>query len=116
MISLLVLAQLTIGSIALKPADYLDGRAIAGGTGAPVVMLTLTSSAAKRIATSGPVLLDGAAVVTRVTDGVIEIDGQPDFAAAKALADAMRGRYLGLPYAGAQAISAAVLAQTQASR
>ena len=86
MISLLVLAQLTIGSIALKPADYLDGRAIAGGTGAPVVMLTLTSSAAKRIATSGPVLLDGAAVVTRVTDGVIEIDGQPDFAAAKALA------------------------------
>ena len=90
--ALAILAQLAIGGVPLAADDFLDGRAIAGPTGAPVVMLTLTSSAAKRIATSGPVLLDGAAVVTRVTDGVIEIDGQPDFAAAKALARALSGK------------------------
>ena len=44
---------------------------------------------------------------------VLMIDTSPEpQEAAKALAEAMRGRYLGLPYAGASAISAAVLAQT----
>jgi magnesium chelatase subunit D len=48
---------------------------------------------------------------------VLMIDTSPEpQAAAKALADAMRGRYLGLPYAGAAAISAAVLAQTRPAR
>ena len=63
---------------------------------------------------------DALASAKRLRSGgfnVLMIDTSPEpRAAAKALADAMRGRYLGLPYAGAQAISAAVLAQTQASR
>lgn len=48
---------------------------------------------------------------------VLMIDTSPEPQdAARALADAMRGRYLGLPYAGAQGISAAVLAQTKQTK
>ena len=63
---------------------------------------------------------DALAAAKRLRSGgfnVLMIDTSPEpQQAAKALADAMRGRYLGLPYAGAHAISAAVLAQTQALR
>ncbi len=60
---------------------------------------------------------DALAAAKRLRTGgfnVLMIDTSPEpQASAKALAEAMRGRYLGLPYAGAQVISAAVLAQTQ---
>ena len=63
---------------------------------------------------------DALAAAKRLRSGgfnVLMIDTSPEpQQAAKALADAMRGRYLGLPYAGAQVISAAVLAQTKAPR
>ena len=63
---------------------------------------------------------DALAAAKRLRGGgfnVLMIDTSPEPQnAAKALADAMRGRYLGLPYAGAQVISAAVLAQTQQSK
>ena len=63
---------------------------------------------------------DALAAAKRLRTGgfnVLMIDTSPEPQdAAKALADAMRGRYLGLPYAGAQVISAAVLAQTQQAR
>jgi magnesium chelatase subunit D len=48
---------------------------------------------------------------------VLMIDTSPEPQdCAKALADAMRGRYLGLPYAGAQVISAVVLSQAKSPR
>ena len=63
---------------------------------------------------------DALAAAKRLRTGgfnVLMIDTSPEPQdSAKALADAMRGRYLGLPYAGAQVISAAVLAQTKAPR
>lgn len=63
---------------------------------------------------------DALAAAKRLRTGgfnVLMIDTSPEPQdAAKALADAMRGRYLGLPYAGARAISAAVLAQAKVSR
>ncbi len=63
---------------------------------------------------------DALAAAKRLRNGgfnVLMIDTSPEpQASAKALADAMRGHYLGLPYAGAQVISAAVLAQTKNSR
>ena len=89
---LAALAQLTVGGGALTPADILDARAIAGPTGAPIVMLTLTPAAAKRIAASASVSLEGKPVNAKFVDGVIELDGQPDFAAAKALAKALSGK------------------------
>ena len=95
MISLLVLAQLTIGSIALKPADYLDGRAIAGGTGAPVVMLTLTEAAAARVKANGlqsAVSLDGKPTEARIAENIVEVEGQPTFEAAAKLALTLTGK------------------------
>jgi hypothetical protein len=100
MITLLALlaaatAQLTVGTVALKQSDYLDGRAIAGGTGSPVVMMTLTAAAKTRIDKAGPkpiFQLDGTATSARLVDNVIEIDGQPDFEAAKKLALALSGK------------------------
>jgi magnesium chelatase subunit D len=63
---------------------------------------------------------DALAAAMRLRAGgfnVLMIDTSPEPQdAAKALAEAMRGRYLGLPYAGAQVISAAVLAQTKSPR
>ena len=60
---------------------------------------------------------DALAAAKRLRAGgfnVFLIDTSPEPQdSAKALAEAMRGRYLGLPYAGAQVISAAVLAQTK---
>jgi magnesium chelatase subunit D len=60
---------------------------------------------------------DALAAAKRLRSGgfnVLMIDTSPEpQQAARALADAMRARYLGLPYAGAQMISAAVLAQTR---
>ncbi len=63
---------------------------------------------------------DALAAAKRLCSGgftVLMIDTSPEpQQAAKALADAMRAHYLGLPYAGARAISSAVLAQSKASR
>ena len=91
MIILILAAQLSVGAVALTPKDYLDGRTIADAAGKPVVMLTLTGPAAKRIKAE-PVTLDGISVVARVAGPVIEIDGQPDFEAAKRLARALSGK------------------------
>ena len=75
----------------LVPKDYLDGRTIADGSGKPVVMLTLTAVAAKRI--KGTVVtLDGQPAPARVAGAVIELDDQPDFEAAKKLARALSGK------------------------
>ena len=100
MISLLpllaaVATQLTVGAVALKQSDFLDGRAIAGGTGSPVVMMTLTPAAKARIDRAGPKAafqLNGSVATARLVDNVIEIDGQPDFEAARRLALALSGK------------------------
>lgn len=89
------IVRLTIGIVTLTPADILDGRAIASGGGAPVVMLTLTPTAAVRIAKTASaaiVLLDDKPVVARLATNTIEIDGQPDFASATALALKLSGK------------------------
>lgn len=88
-------AQLTVGTISLKSADFLDGRAIAGGTGTPIVMLTLSPAAALRVATLGPkvdVQIDGVVTAARITGNTVEIDGQPNFEAARKLALALSGK------------------------
>lgn len=99
MIPALILAvavvRLTIGAVTLAPADIVDGRAIASGSGAPVVMLTLSPTAAARVATQGTsavILLDGKPATIRRTQSTIEIDGQPDFASATALALKLSGK------------------------
>lgn len=92
---LLLAAQLSVAGKPLKPADFLDGRVIAGGTGAPVVMLTLTTSATTRVRRLGikaKVMLDGKPAPARLTDNIIEIDGQPSFDAAAKLARALSGK------------------------
>lgn len=92
---LLLAAQLSIGGKPLKPADFLDGRAIAGGTGTPVVMLTLTPGATTRIKRLGPkaiIVLDGKPAKARLADNTIELDGQPSFVAAAKLARAISGK------------------------
>ena len=92
---LLLAAQLTIAGKPLKPADFLDGRAIAGGTGSPVVMLTMTPSATvriKRLGAKAKVMLDGKLALARVSDNIIELDGQPTFDAAAKLARAISGK------------------------
>jgi hypothetical protein len=92
---LLVAAQLSVAGKPLKPADFLDGRVIAGGTGSPVVMLTLTPAAAKRVGrtgSSGKFTLDGKPAVARFADNTIELDGQETFEAAAKLARAISGK------------------------
>lgn len=80
-----------------------DGRANVARDGTPgrVQAAADALDAAKRMRAGGFKVL------------MIDTSPQPQDA-AKALADAMRARYLGLPHAGAQAISAAVLAQAKA--
>lgn len=93
--ALLLVAQLTVAGKPLKPADFLDGRAIAGGTGSPVVMLTLTPSATtrvKRLGAKARILLDGKPAPARLADNIIELDGQPSFDAAAKLARALSGK------------------------
>jgi hypothetical protein len=92
---LLVAAQISVAGKPLHPADFLDGRAIASGTGAPVVMLTLTPAAAARLKRLGPaakVTLDGKPAIARVVDNAIELDGQTSFDAAAKLARAISGK------------------------
>lgn len=92
---LLIAAQLSVAGKPLKPADFLDGRAIAGGTGTPVVMLTLTPAAAKRVSRTGPsakFALDGKPALARFADNTIELDGQKTFEAAAKLARAISGK------------------------
>ena len=92
-IILAALAALTVGAVPLAPADILDGRAIAGGDGKPVVMLTLTPAAVARLPkVDVPVNIDGYAAAVRRAGNTIEIDGQPDFAAATALALRLSGK------------------------
>jgi hypothetical protein len=92
---LLLAAQLSVGGKPLKPADFLDGRAIAGGTGVPVVMLTLTPAATariKRLGSKANVVLDGKSTKARLVDNTIELDGLPSFDAAAKLARAISGK------------------------
>ena len=92
---LLIAAQLSVAGKPLKPADFLDGRAIAGGTGTPVVMLTLTPAAAKRVSQTGSTAkftLDGKPAAARFADNTIELDGQKTFEAAAKLARAISGK------------------------
>jgi len=88
------LATVSIGPIVLKPADYLDGRAIAGPTGAPLVMLTLTPGAAARLkkAKADAIAIDGTPASARIVANTIEIEGQSDFDAAAALALKISGK------------------------
>jgi hypothetical protein len=92
---LLIAAQISVAGKPLKPADFLDGRAIAGGTGAPVVMLTLTPAAAvrvKRLGSTAKITLDGKPAPARIADNTIELDGQKTFDAAAKLARAITGK------------------------
>jgi hypothetical protein len=92
---LLMAAQISVAGKPLKPADFLDGRAIADGTGAPVVMLTLTPAAAVRMKRLGPavkITFDGKPAVARIVDNTIELDGQKTFDAAAKLARAISGK------------------------
>lgn len=92
---LLIAAQISVAGKPLKPADFLDGRAIAGGTGAPIVMLTLTRAATARIKRLGPtvkITLDGKPAQARLADNTIELDGQKTFDAAAKLARAISGK------------------------
>ena len=88
-------AQLSIGKLVLKPADFLDGRAIAGSDGVPVVMLTLSTKAAARVrraTTSQKMLLNGKPATVRFTDATIELDGQKSFPDAIKVARAISGK------------------------
>ena len=90
---LAALASLSVGNVRLVPADYLDGRAIAGGDGKPVVMLTLTPSALARVRRAGTVVaIDGRAVTARLVDSAIELDGAANFKDAEVLALALSGK------------------------
>ena len=92
---LLIAAQISVAGKPLKPADFLDGRAIAGGTGAPIVMLTLTPAMTARIKRLGPtvkITLDGKPAQARLADNTIELDGQKTFDAAAKLARAISGK------------------------
>ena len=92
---LLIAAQISVAGKPLKPADFLDGRAIAGGTGAPIVMLTLTPATTARIKRLGPtvkITLDGKPAQARLADNTIELDGQKTFDAAAKLARAISGK------------------------
>lgn len=90
-LALLAFAQVAVGGVPLKPADFLDGRTIASGTGQPIVMLTLSPAVAARLKRD-TVTLDGKPVEARVANNTVEIDGQPDFAAAAKLALAITGK------------------------
>ncbi len=90
-----VLGKLTVGTLVLGPGDFLDGRAIAGPSGQPVVMLTLAPKAARKVKALGPtvpVALDGTPVSAKLVANTIEVDGQPDFDAAAALALRISGK------------------------
>ena len=92
---LLIAAQISVAGKPLKPTDFLDGCAIAGGTGTPVVMLTLTPAAAARVKRLGPAVkisLDGKPAQARIVDNAIELDGQKTFDAAAKLARAISGK------------------------
>lgn len=94
-IFILLAAQLSVAGKPLTPRDFLDGRAIAGGTGTPVVLLTLTPDAQKRIRRLGPlpkIVLNGKPAKARLADNTIELDGQPSFDAAAKLARAISGK------------------------
>ena len=87
-------SQLSLGGTALKPADYVDGRASADGSGAPVVMLTLTPEAVARLRTAEvSATLDGRQTVARVEGDAVVISGAvTTMAGAAALAKALTGR------------------------
>ncbi len=92
---LFVAAQLSIGDIVMKPADFLDGRTISDGSGNPVVLLTLTDAAAVKLRRRAPgavVRLGDAPIAPRFAENSIELDGQPDFKAAAATALAISGK------------------------
>jgi hypothetical protein len=92
---IMLAAQLSVAGKQLAARDFLDGRAIAGGTGTPVVLLTLTPEAYKRIRKLGPlpkIQLNGKAAKARLGDNTIELDGQPSFDAAAKLARAISGK------------------------
>lgn len=89
-----VTSQLIMGGVPLKPADYIDGRAIADGSGAPVVMLTLTPQAAARVRSiNTAATLDGRQTIARIEgDAVIVSGAVTTFAGAEALAKALTGK------------------------
>ncbi len=92
---LTVAATLSVAGKPLAARDFLDGRAIAGGTGTPVVLLTLTPEALARIRKLGPtpkITLDGKLARARLNENTIELDGQPNFAAAALVARAISGK------------------------
>jgi hypothetical protein len=92
---IMLAAQLSVAGKSLAARDFLDGRTIADGTGAPVVLLTLTPEAHKRMRKLGPlpkILLNGKPAKARLNDNTIELDGQPSFDAAANLARAISGK------------------------
>ena len=92
---IMLAAQLSVAGKPLAARDFLDGRAIAGGTGKPVVLLTLTPEALARIQKLGPLpkfALNGKPATARLNDNMIELDGQSSFDAAATLARAISGK------------------------
>lgn len=89
-----VTSQLSVGGAPLPATDYLDGRAIADGSGAPVVMLTLTPQAAARLRSlNGATTLDGKQTIARIDGDAIIISGAvTTFKGAAALAKALTGK------------------------
>lgn len=91
-----VTSHLSIGGTPVAAIDYLDGRAIADASGAPVVMLTLdpdTVARARDASTEIAVTLDGRQTVARIEGNAIVISGAAtSFAGAAALAKALTGR------------------------
>ncbi|WP_293883434.1 hypothetical protein [Sphingomonas sp.] len=96
---------LTIAGQAFPQADILDARAIADGAGMPNIYVTMTPTAAARLAALSsanlgkpiPIAVGGAVLVNPVvreviTGGAIEISGVGNFAAAVAMAKRISGK------------------------
>ena len=88
-----VSAPFLVGTLAVRPADILDGRAIAGGTGEPIVMLTLKPALVVRLKTQpATVTIDGKPVQAVIAENTIQITGSQTFEAAAALAKRLSGK------------------------
>jgi SecD/SecF fusion protein len=96
---------LTIGGAAFPQNDILDARATSDGAGTPNIFVTLTPSAAKRLASvsranigrpiaiaiGGKVLMNPV-VRDEITGGEIEISGMASFEAAALMARQISGK------------------------
>ena len=97
--------QLTIGGEPFAQSDIVDARAIADGSGMPVIYVTLTPAAAGRLATItasrvgkpvpiavGDTVITTPVVREAITGGNLEISGIASFDAAKTMARRISGK------------------------